>query len=141
MNATRLTVALLALVLSSYRSEEVGKLTVTVKNVKDPGGRVMVGLFDTEDEFLKNPRFGKAVKAATGDITVVLENVPVGDYAISVIHDRNENDKLDSNFLGMPTEGFGFSKDVMGMFGPPAFEKAKFRLEGDLSQTVTMRYL
>ena len=120
----------LALFLSSFRGEGQGKLTVTVKNIKDAGGSVMVGLFDAEDEFLKNPKFGQSVKARSGEVTVVFEGVPAGDYAISVIHDSNENEELDSNFLGMPTEGFGFSKDVMGMFGPPSFEKAMFRLEG-----------
>jgi uncharacterized protein (DUF2141 family) len=127
--------------LGSFRGEVDGSLKVTVKNVKEATGKVMVGLFATEDEFLKKPRIGKSVKASPGEVTVVFENVPPGEYAISVIHDRNENDELDSNFLGMPTEGFGFSKDVMGMFGPPSFEKAKFRLEGDQAQVVTMRYL
>jgi uncharacterized protein (DUF2141 family) len=53
---------------------------------------------------------------------VVLENVVPGRYAVSFIHDENENKKLDTNFLGIPTEGFGFSRDAMGTFGPPGFD-------------------
>jgi uncharacterized protein (DUF2141 family) len=46
-----------------------------------------------------------------------------------VLHDENENSKMDFNFLGMPLEGYGFSNDASGTFGPPSFEDAAFRLK------------
>ena len=60
---------------------------------------------------------------------MVFENIPHGDYALKVFHDENENQKLDTNFIGMPKEKFGFSNDAMGRFGPPSFEQARFRFE------------
>jgi uncharacterized protein (DUF2141 family) len=55
---------------------------------------------------------------------VVFENVVPGRYALSFIHDENDNKKLDTNLIGIPKEGFGYSKDAMGRFGPPKFDDA-----------------
>lgn len=100
------------------------RLEVTVKNVKDAKGTVRVGIFKNEETFLKEATIGKIVKANAGEIKVVFENVPAGTYAVSVIHDENENGELDSGFFGIPKEGFGFANDAMGTFGPPSFQKA-----------------
>lgn len=61
-----------------------------------------------------------------GRCTIALEDVPAGAYAVSVIHDENENGELDTNALGIPTEGFGFSNNPKIRFGPPRFAKARF---------------
>ncbi len=57
-----------------------------------------------------------------------LDSIPYGDYAISVHHDENNDDKVNSNWLGIPKEGLGASNDAKGYFGPPSFEKAKITL-------------
>ncbi len=64
-----------------------------------------------------------------------------GDYAVSVIHDENNNAKLDT-FAGIPREGFGFSRNPAIGFGPPKFSAAEFPLTGDATmQQVRIRYL
>jgi uncharacterized protein (DUF2141 family) len=120
-----------------------GKLQVVVKNVREARGTIRVGLFDKEDSFLKDAVIGKIVTAATPEVTVVFENLPPGEYALSVIHDENENGELDSNMVGMPREGFAFGNNAMGMFGPPSFEKAKLRIENNKqsSQSIDLKYL
>jgi uncharacterized protein (DUF2141 family) len=115
---------------------------VTIKNVKEPKGEVRVGLFSDPKKFLKEPLMGKTVKAQNGELKVVFDQVPAGTYAISIIHDENENGELDSNFFGMPKEGFGFSNDAMGSFGPPDFEKASFKVaQTKEAVAISMRYL
>ena len=84
---------------------------------------------------------GKTTVTKAGEVQVVFENVAPGDYAISVMHDANENDELDSNAFGIPKEGFGFSNDAMGMFGPPSFEKAKFNFTGKNQVAITLKYM
>ena len=119
-----------------------GRLEVVVANVKDTTGTVRVGIFRDEKTFLKDAFVGKIVKAAKGEVKVVFESVPEGKYALSVIHDENRNGELDSNMIGIPREGFGFSNDAMGMFGPPGFEKCEFVITAEAKKmTVTMRYL
>lgn len=134
-------IVLLIVFLVVTKVQAQNRLEVIVKNVKDALGTVRVGLFADEKTFLKIAVFGKVVKAAEGEITAVFEDVPAGTYAVSVIHDSNENGELDSNFFGMPKEGFGFSNDAMGTFGPPSFDKAKFTISSPVVLTVKTRYL
>lgn len=117
-------------------------LEVNVNNIKSQKGSIRVGLFSNEKDFLKNPVEGKVVKISGSDLTVVFENLKPGDYAISVIHDENENGELDSNGLGIPKEGFAFGNNSMGTFGPPSFEKAKIELRDQpVKQVIKLKYM
>ena len=115
-------------------------LTVVVQGVKSDQGLLHMGLYDSDKEFMKTRWQSKGSKAKVGEVQVVFEHVPPGTYAISVFHDANENGKLDSNFAGIPKEGFGFSNNAMGMFGPPSFEEAKFAFEGEKKIEIMLRY-
>jgi len=127
---------------AAYAAQGQSTLEVTVLNVKDTTGTIRVGIFRNEDTFLKEAFLGKVVQAAKGNITVVFEGVPDGTYALSVIHDENRNGEIDSNLIGIPKEGFAFSNDAMGMFGPPSFEKSGFALKKEAKKMkVTMRYM
>ena len=55
---------------------------------------------------------------------------PAGDYAITLFHDENKNGKFDSNFVGYPLEGYGFSNNVAPMFKAPSFDECKFHYDG-----------
>ena len=119
-----------------------GSIEVTVKNIKEPKGTIRIGLFDNEKDFLEKAIDGKIVKAEGTEVTVRFENLKAGDYAISVIHDENENGDLDSNFIGIPKEGFAFGNNAMGMFGPPNFKEAKVTVgTAVVKQVVLMKYL
>lgn len=73
--------------------------------------------------------------------TIRFEALPLGGYAAAVIHDENGNRKLDT-VLGIPREGFGFSRNPGIRMGPPRFSAARFALNGDgADQSITMRYL
>ena len=118
------------------------RLEVTVKNIKQATGTIRIGLFSSEKDFLKNAVEGKIIKAVGKEVTVAFENIKPGDYAISVIHDENENGELDSNMMGLPKEGFAFGNNAMGMFGPPSFEKAKISLGKEtVKQIIDLKYL
>lgn len=68
-------------------------------------------------------------------------DIPPGTYAIAVIHDENMNGELDTNWMGFPTEGYGFSKTTIGEFGAPAFSAASFRYDGqNLNLTIELKY-
>lgn len=69
------------------------------------------------------------------------EGLAPGDYAVAVIHDANANARLDT-MLGIPKEGFGFSRNPAIRFGPPRFAAARFAVAaGGATQQVRMRYL
>jgi uncharacterized protein (DUF2141 family) len=118
------------------------QLEIVVKNIKNDKGNVRVGIFNNKETFLEKALYGKVVQASTGELTVLFENIPPGKYAVSIIHDENKNDELDSGMFGIPKEGFGFANDAMGSFGPPGFEKASITVEtGKRTITITLRYL
>jgi uncharacterized protein (DUF2141 family) len=66
---------------------------------------------------------------ATSDTSeLMLTNIASGEYAVAVYADINGNNKLDSNFLGIPKEPIGMSRNAKGRFGPPSFAEAAFKI-------------
>jgi uncharacterized protein (DUF2141 family) len=137
----RLKLLIFTMLISAIASVAQTRLEVTVTKIKEHKGLIRVGVFNKEDDFLKKPLTGRIVKADADEVTVVFENLKPGEYAVSVIHDENENGKLDSNTFGIPNEGFAFGNNAMGMFGPPSFDKAKIVLRDEkISQVLTLKY-
>ncbi|MBS1555461.1 MAG: DUF2141 domain-containing protein [Bacteroidetes bacterium] len=125
--------------LALVETTQAQRLVVRVENIKDDKGQIGVALYNTEVDFMKKQFAGKFAPAKKEGVEVVFENLPAGEYAISIMHDSNANGKIDTNFMGIPKEGYGFSNNVMGSFGPPSFEKAKFKLTDGVSQ-IKLRY-
>lgn len=69
-----------------------------------------------------------------------LSGLRPGAYAVSVIHDENDNRKLDKNLIGIPTEGVGFSRNPTIVFGPPSFKAARFDATTGTTQEIRMKY-
>jgi uncharacterized protein (DUF2141 family) len=110
------------------------ELTVHITGVdEEKGGNIMVGVYESEATFLKdNGRIAEArlpITDAKEGLLKIQFNLQNGKiYAIAAYHDANGNEKLDENFFGIPKEGYGFSNNARGTFGPPSFEKAAFQL-------------
>lgn len=103
-------------------------LTVDVAGLKSVKGKVLVAVYSRAEDFLKQPTRTAAVDAHPGTVRVVIADLPLGDYALSVFQDENGNAKLDSNLIGMPIEPYGFSNDAMGSYGPPSFKASLLHL-------------
>ena len=81
------------------------------------------------------------MKIEGGRARVVFEGIPPGGYAVAAYHDENGNGKLDTGFLGIPTEGLASSNDAKGFMGPPSFEKARVEVgPGENRITVRVSY-
>ncbi len=140
MKIFKVTVVLIFSIVASAFSQQ-HSLTVVIRNVKETKGKIAVALFNSENDFTKKGWKGEITTAIAGEVQVTFNDIPNGEYAISVMHDANENNELDSNAFGIPKEGFGFSNDAMGMFGPPSFEKAKFNFSGQSKVTINLKYM
>lgn len=69
------------------------------------------------------------------------EDIAPGTYALAIVHDENMNGKLDTNWLGIPTEGYAFSNDAKALLGAPTFSAASFSYStGNLDMTISMHY-
>lgn len=122
----------------SAEYERLNTLVVSIQNINSSKGNIHVALYDAENNFLKTHLQGRTTSADKGSVHIFFEGLAPGEYALAVIHDSNENGVLDTNLLGMPKEGFGFSNDGLGRFGPPAFDKVKFTWCGE-RETVVVR--
>jgi uncharacterized protein (DUF2141 family) len=117
-------------------------LQLTIKGVERTQGHIIVGLFACEPSYLDgdHPLFHVMLPAQprNGTMTYTFKALPAGTYAIKLFHDINDNQKLDSNWLGIPREPYGFSNNPRSRFGPPDFAAARFQVaSGKLSkQTV-----
>lgn len=103
-------------------------LHVTVANVASADGKVLVGLFDGAAGFPRQVARGEIVGAAQRDaqgrLRVVFSGLPPGSYAVSAVHDRDGDGRLNRNLMGVPSEPYGFSGRGAGRFGPPEFTEA-----------------
>jgi len=122
-----------------------GTLTVIISDLRSNAGNVSVALFNQEKGFPKSPEKTSGIiytPVKEKKSVAVFQNLPAGEYAVSVFHDENNNRKMDSNFLGIPKEGVGASNNAKGHFGPPKYKDAKFIFSGTAqSITIKMVYL
>ncbi len=103
-------------------------LTVSVDNVKNDIGLVLMTLHSSETFMKSNGLKNAKSVIKDGSVTIVFENVLPGEYAIMALHDENENQRMDFDNNGMPKESYGMSNNSMS-FGPPQYEDAKFKVE------------
>ena len=97
------------------------------------GKDVRVALYSSslgfsEDSDGKNAFRSQVVKAESDTIKLSFPDLPVGKYAIAAFVDSNGNHKLDTNFLGIPVELYGFSSDARSPFKKPSFDAAAFEV-------------
>ncbi|WP_225895259.1 DUF2141 domain-containing protein [Leptolyngbya sp. NIES-2104] len=114
------------------QANTAGSLRIVVDGIRQQQGQVCVSLFAGSQGF--PDRGDRAVRAqcvpAGKRTALTFRNVAFGNYAIAVYHDRNGNGKLDRNFLGIPTEGFGFSRNPVIRTGAPRFGEAAVFVAG-----------
>lgn len=138
----RLVVLLLAFPLVSAAGP-TAMVDVGVSGLRNGRGTVQVCLTQFPAHF---PDCKGDPKALTGSVPanrghVQFQTVTPGRYAVSVFHDENSNRKLD-RFMGIPREGFGFSRNPVIRFGPPRFEKVSIQLApGYTRADVRVQYL
>lgn len=109
---------------------ETSELTITISNIKNIEGTLEIGLFNNGEHFLES---GMAYRSISVDVknsseVLVIKDLPIGTYAISLYHDRNSNNTCDRNFFGIPKEPYAFSNNFKPKFSKPTFEDCKFEL-------------
>jgi uncharacterized protein (DUF2141 family) len=118
---------------------------VKILDIENSTGTVACALFESPvgfpTEFLGSASNIMIIKIRDTRARCNFLDVPPGTYALAVIHDENMNGKLDANFLGVPTEGYGFSSGAEASMSAPSFEDASFSYDGgDLDLTLELNY-
>ena len=142
-------VAMVALVQPARADEAVppakpvptATLTIHIENVSR-GGMVRLGLYDRAGypDDASKPIASTDVTAVEGETIVILRDIPPGTYAIETYQDVNNNDRMDTTWLGLPLEPYGFSRDAHPVLSKPPFSKVKFALlAGEQDQTLHLQ--
>lgn len=118
---------------------------VKILDIRNSAGAVACALFETPKgfptEFLHSATNIMIIKVRDTQARCDFEDIPPGTYALAVIHDENMDGKLSTNWLGAPTEGYGFSNDAKALMGAPSFDAASFLYDGrNLDLTISLNY-
>nr|MBS0021906.1 DUF2141 domain-containing protein [Gammaproteobacteria bacterium] len=116
-----------------------------VMNIRNNTGTVACALFESPAgfpiEYLRYATHIMVIKIREAQARCSFLDIPPGTYAIVAIHDENMNGKLETNWLGIPTEGYGFSNDPRALLGAPSFSAASFQYDGqNLELTISLHY-
>lgn len=121
----------LMLLLLCATNSNAADLTVIIFGLRNNKGDVHIALYDnpkvfpSSDYMLREVRKGIINRKTEYKFT----NLTPGYYALAAYHDENDNDSFDTNFLGLPTEGYAFSNDAQAFLGPPSFLNAQITLK------------
>jgi len=134
---------LIALAMVAIRPATAADLTVHIDNIRNNLGRVFVSVFDRQETWLDAARTlaDTSVIAQQGRVTVTFKNLPPGRYGVVTFHDEKNTGKFERNFLGMPLDGYAFSRNLHPFLSAPSFDDAAIALgQDDVETTIMMTY-
>lgn len=138
-------ISILTLSSFNYQKEETYSLTVEVKDLHNSKGIVQFALYN-KDGTIPDEHYRKYCKILKGKIQngsskATFSNLPVGKYAVNILHDEDENGEIKKGFI-LPIEGIGFSNfQSIGLTNRPNFTKASFELKENRTINVKVIYM
>jgi len=139
-------ISLILLVVNDINSQ-IFKLNIEIENIENKG-TIYMAIYDNSSSFdqdNKNKGINKKrwVKSIVEQVNSKGFNKSIelkkGVYAISLFVDSNKNKVIDKNFIGVPTEQYGFSNDASGFLSSPSFKDASFNLNSDLNIKISLK--
>jgi uncharacterized protein (DUF2141 family) len=117
------------------------KVIAQISNFENTKGVCRACLFTSEESFSGGSEPFRCVQSRVTDKTLqaVFENVPAGTYALFVLHDANNNNKMDKNFLGVPKEGYGASRNKLPFAAAPTFADNRFEVANNATIRLSIR--
>ena len=117
----------------SARADLSSNLTIEIDGLKNRNGQVCVSIFSSSKGFPSNTANAvqnQCVPITNKSLLVSFKNLKPGSYGVSVLHDAKGDGKLHRNIFGIPTNGFGFSRNPTILTGPPKFGDSEFFVAG-----------
>ncbi len=133
MNILKISATLLLTLLIAVSNSfgQTKQLSITVKNIGEVKGNLLVYVYNKKEDFPKDGKFYKHfVFPVTGqETTIILKDLPVQEYAINIVHDADSNGECNRTKIGFPTERIGFSNNIKPKMKVPSFDSAKIPKE------------
>jgi len=117
----------------SARADLSSNLNVEIDGLKNRDGQVCISIFSSSKGFpssTANAVRWECVPITNKSLLVSFKNLKPGSYGVAVLHDAKGDGKLHRNIFGIPTDGFGFSRNPTILTGPPKFGDSAFLVAG-----------
>lgn len=129
----------------SFAQSPCPGIHVKVLDIRNSNGTVACALFEAPEgfptEFLHHATHIMIMKIRDTQARCDFLDIPPGNYALAVVHDENMDGKMNTNWLGVPKEGYGFSSEAKASMSAPSFDDASFRYDGqNLDLTIRLHY-
>lgn len=124
---------LLLLVLVLPTPVTAAQLDIELTGIESGRGLVRAAVCNRTTFTTKHCPFAAAVPAQAGTVTIRVDGIPAGRYAVQAYHDEDGNGQLRRGLFGIPAEAIGFSRDARVRMSAPAFEDAAI----DITEPVT----
>ena len=131
-----LFIMLLISPIMSFSLDTQFTLTIEIKGLQNSHGQVLLEFSNEKGEKI----MGITQKIDDKKCNIVIDNLKPGKYSFKYFHDENKNENLDCNWIGIPIEGFGFSNNAKGTFGPPPLKNTIFELKQSTTVKCTPVY-
>ena len=114
------------------RLAETSSVTVVVSSLVSTSSTVKLFFYNTRAGFLKSGQWAlsKSVKPEGKSTFTLPVDLPKGEWAVAITQDLNNNNKIDKNFLGIPTEPYAFSNNFRPTVAAPKFDGCMFVVDG-----------
>jgi len=130
-----LPATIISLLIASYANPQAA-LEIEITGFRNDTGVVMLQLLN-EDQTISNQAMGDIKEKRC---TIIFSDLKAGKYGIRYFHDENMNGIMEKNILGIPTEGYGFSNNAYGMFGPRPFRDWLFEIKENKKLILKIKY-
>lgn len=134
MKKFMILVVALSLLLKSVSGQY--SLEIEIAGLRSNNGLIMLQLFDEKNKLISQV---KGIIADKKSITMIKDLRP-GKYAFRYYHDENLSELMETNRLGIPKEGYGFSNNAYGPFGPKPFTEWLFEINEDKKMAAKTKY-
>lgn len=111
-------------------------LKIQIVGLISNNGKVLLQLFNNKNEIIAK----ETAIINNKRCSISIPNLKQGKYSIRYFHDENDNDKLDTNWFGIPIEGYGFSNNAVSMFGTPSIKDRLFNISNNKKILLKIKY-
>ena len=134
---------LILFLVSFFSFSQSNKLEIEIPNIEE-GGTIYIAIYDNAKDFNSGNNSPEImalniIEPINKGLYNKIVDLKKGKYGVKVLIDTNGNADIDLNFFGLPKEQFGFSNNVLGLFGAPKFDKASFELNMDKKIIINLR--
>jgi uncharacterized protein (DUF2141 family) len=121
-------IAALVLIMGfTFRSEEKATIRIYIPNLKEGKGEILISLFNEEKGFPEKTTLAFRTWRLVPGKNLELTGIPSGKYALAILHDFDDNQKMTYNILGIPQDGYASSPDGGPKLTKPRYNNALFR--------------